>query len=54
MGCYGIGVGRLLSAVIEQHNDEKGIIFPNTISPYQVYLISIINTKINLEMFLAK
>lgn len=44
MGCYGIGVGRLLSAVIEQHNDEKGIIFPNTISPYQVYLIAI-NTQ---------
>jgi prolyl-tRNA synthetase len=41
MGCYGIGVGRLLSAVIEQHNDEKGIIFPNAISPYQVYLIAI-------------
>ena len=44
MGCYGIGVGRLLSAVIEQHNDEKGIIFPNAISPYQVYLIAI-NTQ---------
>ena len=41
MGCYGIGVGRLLSAVVEQHNDEKGIIFPNAISPYQVYLIAI-------------
>ena len=31
----------MLSAVIEQHNDEKGIIFPNAISPYQVYLIAI-------------
>ena len=41
MGCYGIGVGRLLSAVIEQNNDEKGIVFPKAISPYQVYLISI-------------
>ncbi|MBN18761.1 MAG: proline--tRNA ligase [Chloroflexi bacterium] len=41
MGCYGIGVGRLLSAIIEQHNDEKGIIFPHTISPYQIYLIAI-------------
>ena len=41
MGCYGIGVGRLLAAAIEQNHDEQGIIFPPTIAPYQVYLVSL-------------
>ncbi|MDY6908163.1 MAG: proline--tRNA ligase [Chloroflexota bacterium] len=38
MGCYGIGVGRLLAAAIEQNHDEKGIIWPTAIAPYRVYL----------------
>ncbi|MFC1866018.1 proline--tRNA ligase [Chloroflexota bacterium] len=38
MGCYGIGVGRLMAAIIEQHHDDKGIIWPKSIAPYQVYL----------------
>ena len=38
MGCYGIGLGRLLAAAIEQNNDEKGIIWPVPIAPYHVYL----------------
>lgn len=38
MGCYGIGVGRLLAAVIEQSHDDKGIIWPVSIAPYHVYL----------------
>ncbi len=38
MGCYGIGVGRLLAAAIEQNHDEKGIIWPVPIAPYHVYL----------------
>ncbi|MEA1959450.1 MAG: proline--tRNA ligase [Chloroflexota bacterium] len=38
MGCYGIGIGRLLAAAIEQNNDEKGIIWPAPIAPYQAYL----------------
>lgn len=41
MGCYGIGVSRLLSAVIEQHNDEYGIIWPKEIAPYQVHLLAV-------------
>ena len=44
MGCYGIGVGRILAAVIEQHNDEHGIIFPKEVAPYQIY-IAIANMK---------
>jgi prolyl-tRNA synthetase len=38
MGCYGLGLSRLLAAAIEQHHDEKGIIWPMPIAPYQVYL----------------
>ena len=41
MGCYGIGVGRLLAAAIEQNHDEKGIVFPAPISPYQVHLVAL-------------
>lgn len=44
MGCYGIGIGRLLSAVIEQNNDQKGIIFPKSIAPFDA-MLSVINTK---------
>jgi len=38
MGCYGIGVGRLLAAAIEQNHDEKGIMWPVPIAPYHAYL----------------
>ena len=41
MGCYGIGVGRLLAASIEQHNDENGILFPKPIAPYDVHLVGL-------------
>lgn len=38
MGCYGIGLGRLLAAGIEQNHDDKGIIWPLAIAPYHIYL----------------
>jgi len=38
MGCYGIGSGRLLAAVIEYSHDDKGIIWPMSVAPYHVYL----------------
>ena len=41
MGCYGIGVGRLLAAVIEQNHDDRGIVFPAPIAPYQVQLVGL-------------
>jgi prolyl-tRNA synthetase len=41
MGCYGIGLGRLLAAAIEQSHDEKGIIWPMAIAPYHIYLCSL-------------
>lgn len=41
MGCYGIGVSRIVAAAIEQNNDEKGIIWPAAMTPFQVALIPI-------------
>ncbi len=41
MGCYGIGLGRILAAVIEQNHDENGIIWPLAIAPYQVAIVVI-------------
>jgi len=38
MGCYGIGLGRLLAAAIEQNHDDKGIIWPMSITPYHIYI----------------
>ena len=38
MGCYGIGLDRLLAAVIEHSHDDKGIIWPLSIAPYHIYL----------------
>ena len=41
MGCYGIGVSRIVAAAIEQNHDEKGIIWPSSIAPFQLALIPI-------------
>ena len=41
MGCYGIGVGRTMAAVIEQSYDDKGIIWPMSIAPYQVVIVPV-------------
>ena len=41
MGCYGIGVSRLVAAAIEQNFDEKGIIWPHNIAPFDINIISI-------------
>lgn len=41
MGCYGIGIGRLLAAAIEQNHDDKGVLFPTPIAPYHVHLVGL-------------
>ena len=41
MGCYGIGVSRILGAAIEQNHDANGIIWPEPMSPYDVMLIEL-------------
>ena len=41
MGCYGIGVSRIVGAAIEQSHDEKGIVWPKSMSPFDVHFIAI-------------
>src|SRR3989344_1451801 len=41
MGCYGIGVSRLMGTAVEINNDENGIIWPETIAPYKIHLINL-------------
>ena len=53
MGCYGIGVTRTLAAIVEQHHDENGIIWPVSVAPYHVMLVAI-NTKDETQMSLAE
>ena len=45
MGCYGIGVGRLLACLCEEYNDEKGLCLPITVAPYQVHFVSLVKDK---------
>lgn len=42
MGCYGIGVGRLLACLCEEYSDEKGLCLPMTVAPYQVHFVSLV------------
>ncbi len=44
MGCYGIGVSRLVSAIIAQNHDKDGIVWPKEISPYQVVILPLDTT----------
>jgi prolyl-tRNA synthetase len=41
MGSYGIGLGRTIAAVVEQHNDEHGIAWPEAIAPYEVHVVAL-------------
>lgn len=52
MGCYGIGISRTMAAVVEQHHDEQGIIWPLALAPFAVHLIAI-NPKNEAQKHLA-
>jgi prolyl-tRNA synthetase len=41
MGCYGIGISRCMGVIVEKYNDEKGIIWPASIAPFQVEVIAL-------------
>ena len=41
MGCYGIGIERIIAALVEQNHDEKGIIWPMNIAPFKVCIVQI-------------
>jgi prolyl-tRNA synthetase len=53
MGCYGIGITRTLAAVVEQHHDNDGIIWPMSLAPYQG-MITVVNPKDETQMALAE
>ena len=53
MGCYGIGVNRCIAAVIEQHSDENGIIWPVSLAPYKVIVVPV-NTSNEEQAQLAE
>lgn len=44
MGCYGIGISRVLSAIVESHHDDKGIFWPKSVTPFDIHIITA-NTK---------
>lgn len=52
MGCYGIGIGRIMAAIAEQNHDDKGLIWPINIAPYKVCIV-VINTKDETQMATA-
>lgn len=45
MGSYGIGVGRLLGCLAEEYNDDKGLLLPITVAPYQVHFVGLLNNE---------
>ncbi len=49
MGSYGIGPGRLLACVAEEHHDEHGLIMPITVAPYQVHLVFLPGKKVDTQ-----
>ncbi|MBQ3106995.1 MAG: proline--tRNA ligase [Firmicutes bacterium] len=53
MGCYGIGVSRTLAAIVEQHHDKDGIIWPMAVAPYHV-IITLVNGKDQAQVDLAE
>jgi len=53
MGCYGIGVSRTLAAIVEQFNDEKGIVWPKNLAPFDVHVITV-NTKNDEQVQLSE
>ncbi len=53
MGCYGIGVSRCLAAIIEQHSDENGIVWPMSVAPYHVAVVPV-NVKDEVQSKLAE
>jgi prolyl-tRNA synthetase len=49
MGCYGIGPGRVLAAAVEQLHDERGIVWPRSIAPYDVHVLSLAGASAGVE-----
>ena len=41
MGCYGIGISRLMGVIVEKYNDANGILWPENVAPFRVHLLSL-------------
>lgn len=54
MGCYGLGITRVMAAIIEQNNDDKGIIWPIAVSPFQIAIIPTNITSTEIMMVSEK
>jgi prolyl-tRNA synthetase len=49
MGCYGIGPGRIMAAIVEQRHDERGIVWPTSIAPYGVHVLALSGGSAEVE-----
>ncbi|MBU2236335.1 MAG: proline--tRNA ligase [Patescibacteria group bacterium] len=50
MGCYGIGIGRTMAAIVEKYNDQKGIVWPESSAPFKVHLIALDGAEKEAEL----
>ncbi|HEY4506832.1 MAG TPA: aminoacyl--tRNA ligase-related protein [Candidatus Paceibacterota bacterium] len=53
-GAYGIGIGRLMGTVVEVHNDDNGIVWPESIAPFHVHLVSMVGSESAAEKLYEK
>ncbi len=49
MGCYGIGISRVMGIIVEKSHDERGIIWPESVAPYKAHLIEITNSELRIK-----
>ena len=54
MGCYGIGISRLMAAIVEVNNDKSGIIWPESVSPFDIHLIALGDVKKEADKLYTK
>lgn len=54
MGCYGIGLGRVMATIVEIHHDEKGIVWPKEVAPFDVHLLALGSGKKTMERKIQK
>ncbi len=54
MGCYGIGLGRLMGTIVEIYHDDKGIIWPQSVAPFQIHLLNLKPENLELKAFADK
>ena len=54
MGCYGIGISRTMGAIVEVYHDEKGIIWPKEVSPFDFHLLSLLSGKRKVDREIKK